>query len=265
MKLYDCFIYSGEDELLELRFTILDKDIDFFVIVEGAKYFSGKIKKQLFSIKKFEKYKNKIRYFYINDFPEHLGDNWVYEKFQRNALSRGLYDAQSNDIILVSDADEIPNLNCKKFLNYDSSVFLQNFYYYKINLLCFEGLKWKNKWAGTKAIKFKYFESAQLTREMRVKNIPFWRIDQKIKRKLINEGGWHFSYLMTPEEIINKVKNFSHTEFIEFAEVKHIEKMINEKKDLFNRENMKFRIAQIDKSYPEEIYKNQNKYKKWIE
>lgn len=265
MRIFDCFTYCGEDTLLDIRLKTLDKYVDYFVIVEGTKFHSGKKKEKKFKIKKFLSYKNKIRYFLVENFPKHNGNNWIYEKYQRNCIKRGLYDASPEDVILVSDLDEIPNLNSKDYKLYDSCIFLQNFYYYKFNLLCYEGLKWKSKWPGTKSIKYKFFKSPQLTRELRVKNIPNWRIDQKVKRKIILDGGWHFSYLMTPQEIVSKIKNFAHKEFLKYGRLNIIKDMISKKKDLFERKNLKFKIVKIDKSYPAEIYINQKKYKKWIE
>jgi len=265
MKIFDCFTYCGEDLLLEIRLNTLHSDVDYFVICEMSKFHSGKGREQKFNIEKFKKFKSKIRYFFIDNPPLHDGDNWKYENFQRNQLKLGIYDAVDNDIIMVSDLDEIPNLNNKDFHNYDSCIFLQNFYYFKFNNLCYEGLKWKNKWPGTKSIKFKYFKTAQNLRELRVKNIPKWRIDQRVNRLIKYEGGWHFSYLMTPEQISEKIQNFAHKEYYSFSNLKHIEKMIKEKKDIFSRNDLKFKTVSIDDTYPDYIKNNIKVYQKWID
>jgi len=265
MKIFDCFTYCGEDELLQLRLQELSNKIDYFIIIESSKYHSGKGKDQLFDISKFYRYKDKIRYFYLKEMPQHDGNNWTYENYQRNQISKGLYDAKNEDIILVSDVDEIPNLDNELYKKSDSCIFLQNFYYYKFNILCYDGLKWNNKWPGSKSIKFKYFKNAQSVRELRVKNIPVWRIDQKIKRKIINNGGWHFSYLMSPEKIVKKIENFAHKEFKSFSNIKLIKQAILEKKDIFSRSDLKFKVVEIDNSYPKTIQNNLEKYKEWIE
>ena len=124
MKIYDCLPYCGEDLLLKIRFETLYKDIDKFVIVEGNKHFNGEKKPQLFDLQKFEKYKDKIKYYFIEDFPIHTGNNYEYEDYQRNQIKRGFDGLDAEDLILLSDVDEIPNLKNKKFLNYDSAVFL---------------------------------------------------------------------------------------------------------------------------------------------
>lgn len=266
MKIYDCFTYCSEDEILELRLKILYNSVDKFVIIEGNKFHNGKTKKKNFDINKFKKYKKKIRYFFIKNFPTHNGNNWIYEKFQRRSISRGLFDANPNDIIMVSDVDEIPRINNKLIFENDSIIFLQNFYYYKINILCTEGLGWNGKWPGTKAIKYKFFEDAQKVRELRVRNIPKWRIDKKIKRSIIQDGGWHFSYLMNPKQIKKKITTFAHSEYNKkkFTNYNYIKKKIFECKDLFGRKNMKFEKKLINSSYPKEIFINKSKYSKWI-
>ena len=265
MKVYDCFTYCGEDFLLNARLNILDSNVDFFIIIEMSKFFSGKERQQQFEIKKFLKFKNKIRYYYIQNTPNHDGDNWKFESFQRNQMKLGLFDAQDEDIIIISDLDEIPNLTSKLFLNYDSCVFLQNFYYYKLNNLCFDGLKWGKKWPGSKSLKFKFYVSAQKIREQRVKNIPWWRLDKKVKRKIIEDGGWHFSYLMTPEKIAEKINNFSHKEFKIYSDIEHINKQIELQNDIFLRDDLKFKTVRIDDSYPKYIRDNIKEFDKWIQ
>ena len=99
MKIYDCFSYLDEDLLLEIRLNILDKYVDYFVIVEGNKTWQNNNKKLRFDIKKFENFKNKIIYVPVNDMPD--GENpWVRENFQRNCISRGLLNSSPEDIII---------------------------------------------------------------------------------------------------------------------------------------------------------------------
>ena len=274
MKIYDCFIFCGENLLLKIRFDTLYDHVDKFVIVEGSKYFNGDNKPKFFDIEIFKKYEKKIEYHFIDDFPKHNGNNWDFEFFQRNKISLGLNDLKADDIILISDADEIPNLKNKKFFEYDSSVFMQNMYYYKFNIHYFEGLKWGNKWPGTKSCKFKYFNTAQDVREFRNKSIPKWRLDRKINRYIEKDGGWHFAYLMNNKDISQKLMRFDH-------EIKHLYKnKIYEKKKLidkyliedrikrlidpYNRSEAKLKKVNIDDSYPKYILENINELKDFI-
>ena len=266
MKVYDCITYCGEDLLLKIRFETLFNKVDKFIIVEASKYFNGEDKPKLFNIKNFDRYKNKIDFYYIDNLPKFNGNNLEYEYFIKNQIKRGLNNLDPDDIILISDADEIPNLESEKYKKFDSTVFLQKMYYYKFNIHLYEGLKWNNKVAATKSCKFKFFESVQKVRNFRVKNIPWWRLDRKIKRYVENDGGWHFSYLMNSKQISSKLKKFEHEvahlkkgkkyDMEELTDIKNIENKISKLQDPYDREDIKLRKVQIDKSYPEYIYKN---------
>ena len=266
MKVYDCITYCGEDLLLKIRFETLFNKVDKFIIVEASKYFNGEDKPKLFNINNFDRYKNKIDFYYIDNLPKFDGNNLEYEYFIKNQIKRGLNNLDPDDIILISDADEIPNLESEKYKKFDSTVFLQKMYYYKFNIHLYEGLKWNNKVAATKSCKFKFFESVQKVRNFRVKNIPWWRFDRKIKRYVENDGGWHFSYLMNSKQISSKLKKFEHEvahlkkgkkyDMQELTDIKNIENKISKLQDPYDREDIKLRKVQIDKSYPEYIYKN---------
>jgi beta-1,4-mannosyl-glycoprotein beta-1,4-N-acetylglucosaminyltransferase len=274
MKIYDCFTYCGEDRLLEIRFKTLFNEVDKFVIIEGNRFFNGNIKNKKFDINKFNEFRSKINYFYIEDFPEHDGNNWNYEYFQRNKINLGLEGLDDNDIVLISDADEIPNLNNKIFLKYDSAVFLQKMFYYKLNILCYDGLKWNKKWPGTKSCKFKFFKNAQNVREFRVKNYQWWRFDRSIKRYIEQDGGWHFAYLMNADNISKKVYGFGHEvshvlknenfNIEELADKNRINQKIESLNDIYGRKNIKLKIVDIDKSFPKEIFENVFKYQDLI-
>ena len=268
MKIYDCITYCGEDLLLKIRFETLYDKVDKFIVVEANKYFNGEKKRKLFNQTKFEKYLDKLEYYYIEDLPKYNGNNLEYEIFIKNQIERGLNNLDDEDIILISDADEIPNLENEKFKNYDSSVFLQKMFYYKFNINVYDGLKFQNKIACTKSCKFKFFKSFQQVREFRVKNIPWWRFDKRIKRYVETNGGWHFSYLMKSKDIRLKLSRFEHEirhlkknqeyDLNELMDIKNIENNISSLKDPYGREHVKLRKINIDESFPEYIFKNQD-------
>lgn len=274
MKILDCFGFCGENEILEIRLETLFKYVDKFIIIEGNKFFNGVDKKKFFDIENFKKYRSKIEYFFVENFPQHDGNNWIYENYQRNQIKLGLNNLEPNDIILISDVDEIPNLESKKFINFDSTVFLQNMYYYKFNIHLSKGLKWKNKWAGTRSCKFKFFQSAQNVREFRVKNYPWWRFDRKIKRYIEFNGGWHFSFLMDPQLISKKISiNTQELDHVlqtkeynisDFNDEKKIKERIEHMMDIYGRRTINLKKVEIDESYPRVIRENIIKYKKWI-
>jgi beta-1,4-mannosyl-glycoprotein beta-1,4-N-acetylglucosaminyltransferase len=173
MKIFDCITYLNENLVLDLRLNILEEYVDYFVIVEGSKTHSGKNKKFFFDINKFKKFKSKIRYFCIKNMPKSKNP-WELENFQRNQIMRGLNDAQPNDLILISDADEIPDLRKIKSLNNIKNkiyTFSQKCFYYKLNLLN----KKNTPWHGTKLVSFNYLKKNPLNIFVLIKlrNIPF--------------------------------------------------------------------------------------------
>jgi beta-1,4-mannosyl-glycoprotein beta-1,4-N-acetylglucosaminyltransferase len=263
--LYDCFTYFNEDLILDIRFNILYDKVDYFVIIEGNRTHSGRLKKKNFNINKFSKFKNKIKYFFIKDMPEKFTP-WELENFQRNQILIGLKGAQKNDLVLISDCDEIPNLesiNNIQYMNNDIFVFEQKFFYYKLNLLNTES----NPWYGTKLFRYNFFKkfTPQEIRNYKAKQYPFWRIDKPKNLKIINKGGWHFSFLNSVKNIKLKIQSYAHTEFNinSFTNEKVLKNKIDNYQDLF-KENTYLKRVKLDNSYPEYIIKNKENFKKWI-
>ena len=115
--IFDCVTYKNEDIILELRLNTLNEFVDKFIIVEATKNHAGKPKKLNFDIKKFEKFQKKIRYIIVDDMPEKVNsfyynrrwwhENIVRDIHQRNQIMKGLQDAHDDDLIIISDIDEI--------------------------------------------------------------------------------------------------------------------------------------------------------------
>ena len=115
MAIYDCFQYFNEDHIVDLRLNILNEYVDYFVIAESTKTHQGKIKKQNFDVKNFPKFKNKIKLIIADykeeiNFDKHIGGESPIEQHQRNSLIEGIKDASPEDLIILSDSDEIPDL-----------------------------------------------------------------------------------------------------------------------------------------------------------
>ena len=266
MAIYDCFQYFNEEHMLDLRLNILDKYVDFFVISESTKTHQGESKKLNFNIKKFKKYENKIKYI-VADFDKeekkfnHTGGESQVEKHQRNAIHDCLQDAHDNDLIIISDSDEIPDLTklnqIKKSTKF--TAFSQIIFMYKLNLQN----KNESNWIGSKVCLKKYFPGPQKFRDLKFKNYPIWRFD-KYNQQII-KGGWHFSFLHTPQDIAKKIRSYSHGEFNtkDNTNEEKIEQKIINNKDIFDR-GFKLEKIQIDSSFPEYIVENQTDLKDWI-
>ena len=223
-------MYFDEEVVLDLRLNTLDRYVDYFVIVESTFTHRGDRRNLKFDHKKFEKFKDKIIYLTFNKEPD--GIEAVYEndnegeksrKYILNAAKRengqrdyivnGLQKASSEDLILISDVDEIPNLEEINLDNLKEKIlmFQQDMFYYKFDL------KLPNMvWSGTKGCRKKDLLSPQWLRNIKDKKYSLFRLDiifSKIKYnsiKFIKNGGWHFSNIKSPKEIEHKLKSYLH-------------------------------------------------------
>jgi len=270
MKLCDCFMYFDEDLVLDLRLNILNNYVDKFVIAEATKDHTGKDKKLNFNINNFSKFKSKISYIIVEDMPTNLKfykKNWpvhhLRDQHQRNALARGYEDSNDEDLIMISDIDEIPDPNKIKIFDVKNkyACFIQKNFQSKINLL---NISDKN-WMGTKIIKKKYIKSPQWLRNIKTAKPSFWKFYKPRQPQLIYDGGWHFSFLKNPKGISKKIQSYSHSEYNKsiYTDEKKIAERINNRIDIFDR-NFKYEKIDIDDTFPKYILENINKYKDWI-
>ena len=270
MKLYDCSMYFDEDLMLDLRLNVLNEHVDKFIIAEATRDHAGKEKKLNFDYKNFPKFKDKIKYLVIEDLPINVKSkkkNWSpnhwRDQYQRNSLSRGFGLINEDDLIMISDIDEIPDpkkLSEFKIQN-KYACFMQRNFQSKLNLLNIS-----NKyWMGTKICQKKYLKSPQWLRNIKTKKRPFWKFYKPKEPQLILDGGWHFSFLKKPDGISKKIKSYSHQEFYkdEFVDEKKIATRIKNNVDLFDRD-IKYKKIKVDASFPEYVLKNKDKFKEWI-
>jgi len=270
MKIYDCFSYWDEDLLLDFRLNILNEYVDYFVIVEGNKTWQNNNKNFRFNINNFSKFKDKIIYIKVDDLPD--GDNpYLRENFQRNAIRRGINRADDNDLIIISDLDEIPNPNLIKKFNSKNrfAVCKQMHFYYKFNLLS----KSNPFWYGSRLCIKKFLKSPQWLRDLKFKKRPFWRIDKIRLNNIIENGGWHFCNLKTPENLLYKYKNlcetndpYSFKEKIDdkFLQLETVKENVKNKKDIIGRKD-EFNKVTLDHNFPKYLLDNISKYKEWLE
>jgi|TARA_B100001063_G_scaffold245772_1_gene282429 beta-1,4-mannosyl-glycoprotein beta-1,4-N-acetylglucosaminyltransferase len=269
MSIYDCFSYWDEDLLLDLRLNILDKHVDYFVIVEGNKTWQNNPKNLKFRIQNYSKFKDKIIYIPVTDLPG--GDNpYLRENFQRNCILRGLEKAEKDDLIIVSDLDEIPNPNVFKNFKPEMryAVFKQMHFYYKFNLQSQDN----PNWYGSRICVKKYLQSPQWLRGLKFKKRPWWRIDKIRLNNILELGGWHFCNLKKPKELLYKYKNLCETNdpyiFKEKIDMKYLDESVIKKniehgKDIIGRDHRYNKIP-VESNFPEYFLKNKEKYHDWI-
>ena len=250
--------------MVDLRLNVLNDYVDFFIISESTRSHQGKIKKINFNINNFPKFKDKIKFVVAEykeeiNFKNHIGGESPVEQHQRNALIEGIKDASPEDYIILSDSDEIPDLTklneikkSKKFIAFSQKMFM-----YKLNLQNLD----ESGWIGSKITKRKNLNSMQSLRNLKFKHYPFWRID-KLNLQII-KGGWHFSFLQSPDQILKKIRSYSHGEFNDSSLSKEtIEERILNNKDIFNR-GFKLKKIDLDNDYPKYILENKKKFLKW--
>ena len=262
MNIFDCFMYNNEELVLDLRLNLLSKNVKKFVLIESAYDHQGNRKKNLFNIENFKKFKNQITYLLVDNFPDKLVGSWERENYQRNYIFNGIKDANENDFIIISDVDEIPNLNkLNNLQSFKYTAFKQMNLCYKMNLIN----NTYPEWFGSRICKKKYLKSPQWLRDIKTKKRPFWKFYKPKEPQLIFNGGWHFSFLKKPKDIAKKIKAYSHQEFNkdDFVDEKKIEERINNGKDLFNR-SFEYKKIEIDESFPKYILENRAIFEEWI-
>ena len=291
MKIIDCTTYYSEDLMLDVRFNILNDYVDKFIIAESRYSHSGKKKDLNFNINNFPKFKDKIKYLVIENEPDGIiSDDSASSIKRMNSLLRinqsydhminAIKNESDDDLICLSDNDEIPNFESEDFKKSKNDIFIfkQLFFYYKFNL--FYDLM---PWYGTKACKKKKLVSLSWLRNLKNKNYPFWRLDTfflKTKQsnlQIVDNGGWHFTNLKTAEEIHLKLSNFGHHNefYVSGVTVKDIQNCIDNRivnydhradQSEKNKYKASYKLKLIeDKILPNYLIKNKEKLKDWFD
>ena len=296
MKIFDCFMYFDEAVVLDVRLNVLNDYVDYFVIVESKFTHKGDKRDLKFNPDKFKKFKDKIIYLVYDEVPSKVKEvkpeyneddksghyilNAAYrENGQRNYIYEGLTKANDEDLILISDVDEIPNLPATNIKNIKQKIILfkQDMFYYKFNLTIPNF-----KWTGTKACRKKDLIDPQWLRNIKDRKYQWFRLDTYFSNnkysniKIIEDGGWHFSNIKTAKEIKHKLKSYLHHR--EFDEqpltTTQIEEIIKNKKAIYdlkvdktvNKVGSGSKLDKFEiKKLPQYIQENRDIYKEWLE
>jgi len=298
MKIYDCFMFFDEEMLLDLRLNIMNQYVHKFVITEATYMHNGKPKKLNFDINKFGKFKDKIIYIVVDQQPPDL--HKIYERdnnyddtrgqklvlngykrdnYQREMAQKFLKNVEDDDWIIINDIDEIPNLKNINLINSKKKLifFKQEIFFYKFNLH-----DPSTSWFGSRACRKKNFISPQWLRDVKTKKYPLWRIDTFFSKKkysnieYVNNGGWHFTNIKTPENIQKKLLNYTHHDEFEKSGINlnQLKEMIKEKKAIYdhsvdqkqNKWNSKSKLNKVELNrLPDYLRENYKKYSNWID
>jgi beta-1,4-mannosyl-glycoprotein beta-1,4-N-acetylglucosaminyltransferase len=208
-RIFDTFIYSGEEVLLISRIDYLSPYVDFFVIVESEETFSGNYREVDLNFQQqiHSRYGDKIRWIKIDRL---IGkDPWEREAFQRQLICDGLEDIQRGDVVMLSDLDEIPS---HKYLETLSKLDHEEIFIAEMKMFRYcEHLESFEKWYGT--IAFKYFASIPDLQLLRLRAVRYWMEE---KSRIVIDGGFHFTTFLNARKFKEKIKSFSHTELNTF-------------------------------------------------
>ncbi len=302
MKIFDCVTYFNEPMMYNLRLHILDKYVDEFIVCEALYTHKGEKKKVNFDKDLYPAFKNRITHLVVKDQPNNLiqlenkaDKNYLilnHSSFrlnaakriekQRDEISKLFNEKNSEDWIIYSDSDEIPDLTRIDFNNVLNKVILfkQNVFYYKFNLMLPN-----HDWFGSKACKYKNFRSISNLRNIKTKKYKWWRLDTFFKKdkfidlKIIEKGGWHFTEVKTSKEILIKHQNDEHHDEFDLTDIREedIINMIKEQyipynhsidqrnfKEKWNKDNRIKLIKVNDDKLPSYLLKNRDKYVDWL-
>ena len=279
--------------MLDVRFHVLNDYVEKFIVTESLYSHSGQPKKLNFDINNYPKFKDKIIYLVIDQEPndlikientkEHQGLKRINSlkriELSYNYMMKATENLANDDLIILSDNDEIPNLNSKQFKQSNKNVFIfkQLFFYYKFNLL-YDLMPW----FGSKACKKKSLKSFSWLRNLKSKKYSFWRLDTYFNEnkltnlEIINDGGWHFTNIKTPEELYIKMTNFGHHNEFELSglTVEDLRKKIDEGVVFYNhfldqtdqnKWNYDYKLKKINIDLlPKYLQDNSEKFKEWF-
>ncbi len=230
-KVYDCFTFWRELDILEMRLNELDGVVDHFVLVEATRTHSGKDKQLFFASNKqrFAKFLHKIIHVVVEDMPRQGEDRWLRENFQRNAVMRGLGNAKPNDIVMISDVDEIPRAEVVKRREMGVYVYPMYDYYYNLR-------NTTEDWLGTVSVKRSELTTPQTPQTLR---------DTRHTMKRTENAGWHFSWIGDEASALEKLASFAHSEY-DNADVKtQLGQRMADRVDLFGRSPKTFIVEEI--------------------
>ena len=286
--IYDCFLFFNELELLELRLHELADAVDKFVLVEATRTHSNKPKPLVYleNRARFERFHNKIIHVVVEDSPD-TKDSWKIENFQRNCIARGLAGCRPDDLVMISDLDEIPsatavvaargrmrfrddvwsklihgslnsrpvNFLCKvptirrKVQRHHPFIlkFNQSLYRYFLNCRSVE----PPSWFGTRILYFRDYSSAQLIRHSGF--------------EVVENGGWHFSFMGGVQRVLEKLDAFAHQErnVPEFTDPKTLAELLHRGALTFGK-GWRFEFVAIDNTFPRYLLDNPETFASWI-
>jgi beta-1,4-mannosyl-glycoprotein beta-1,4-N-acetylglucosaminyltransferase len=275
----DCFPFFKELDVLEIRLNCLDKYVDRFLLVESEETFTGLDKPLYFfeNNKRFEKFLHKIEYLKVPKIPNNLDPykgqvNWSREYYQKNYMMHRIKELNEDDILIISDCDEIPDLSNVDFNLIDApQIFTNKMFFMKFNLMMFNNESSIKRIEGNPPVSNRVGEpwlwfGSTILKQKHIKNKLFWgHPNLRESRQYLPQiyGGWHFSFCLNNQDIQHKLKAFSHADCLDTKEINnedYINECVSQQKE-FNDCGRDVKLIDINqKNLPEYLVNNIKKY-----
>ncbi len=279
-RIFDCFVFYNELDILDIRLNTLDQEVDFFVLVESTRTFTGQPKPLFFDENKqrFAKFLHKIIHVTVDDMPQDAQSTYVCEAHQRSAIGRGLDAAGPDDLIIVSDVDEIPKPDALRGALRKAAgriTYFEGVYYHFY-------LNWRlperKDLMTSRMIEFRNFHDGWLlrtTKGRRSTSVPFWleylmwlpyaayRHKAFLRRQIRREGCWHFSFMMSPEEVRRKLSAYKAPDRLKAKKSlpEAVEQRIAQRRSMFDGDIVKVSMDEL----PDYVQRHRIKFKHMVE
>jgi beta-1,4-mannosyl-glycoprotein beta-1,4-N-acetylglucosaminyltransferase len=267
MLTFDAFPFFNELDLLEIRLNELSSVVDYFVLVEANRSHVGNPKVLYYDMncKRFEKFWDKIIHVVVKDMPvmpeevqaalsskdrEWIAsgyqreDNWVRERYQRNAIMRGLEIAEPDDIVIIGDADEIVKAStvewAKENIQNGSIAVSQTMYSYYLNV------RSSIPWCGSKILQKKNITTPS---EDRFHTVYPQSID----------GGWHYAFMGGANAIRLKMRSYAHQEYNTADNLFKVDERLSKLEDVLGRNDRYWKVP-LDNTFPQYVLDNQDRF-----
>lgn len=279
--IHDCFTFAGEFDVLELRLETLADVVDRFVVAEGTRTFAGQPREvSRLHARVPARFRDRIVHLVVDDLEAAPQSAWHNEFRQRNALARGLLDAHGDDLLVLSDVDEIPHPDSVRRFRpgrYLSAVLHQRVFYYAFNNeLVVSGDRWELPCKAARVTTVRHFQRFYRTMQnlrrfgsegrhpITARRIDALLLDRVTTQHLV-PGGWHFTYLMTPAAIAQKIASFSHQEYNQgrYTDLEHLAHCVQSRTDPFGRERH-FRVVDSQADLPLPIQREPDRFRTWL-
>jgi hypothetical protein len=270
-KIYDCFTFYNEHELLDLRLRELYAHVDHFVIVESNQTFTNRAKPWNFDVNRYPEYADKIIYVQVEDMPNST-NAWDNEHHQRNAIVRGLANAADDDIIIVSDVDEVLRPAAVDYLRTsEQTIFALRMplYNFKFNYMRETPGRY-DVWAMAARRSVLGNELGKITpNSLRDLRHSFHSAPHLLTNngcEVVEHAGWHFSYFGDDVYVADKIQNFSHQEANrpELIEQISVEASIASRKEWDRSSGNHYVVVAVDDYFPQTVTANLDRYQQYI-